>query len=56
MHNLNLIYLSELSLNSDCAPFSEENYFHEIELYGELNRFMDITDLNEMDESLWNEI
>ena len=47
MHNLNHIYLSELSLNSDCAPFFEENYFHEIELDGELNRFMDITDLNE---------
>jgi hypothetical protein len=56
MPYINNIYLSALSLNSDCDPFFEENYFHHIELDGELIQFMDMTDLNEMDESLWKEI
>jgi hypothetical protein len=47
MHNSDKIFLSNFSQNSDFDPFFEEEYFQDIELDGELSRFMDMTDVDE---------
>jgi hypothetical protein len=50
MHNSDKIHLSKFSQYSDHDPFFEEDYFHDIELDGELNQFLDMTDLDEPED------
>ena len=55
MHNSDKIYLSKFSYHSEDDPFLEENYFQDIEFDGELNHFMDMTDLDEPGDMFWDE-
>jgi hypothetical protein len=55
MHNSDKIYLSKFSYQSDFDPLLNEDCFQDIELDGELNQFMDMTDLDEPGDILWDE-
>ena len=55
MDNSDKINLSKFSQYSDYDPFFEEDYFQDIELDGELNQFMDMTDLDEPEDMFWDE-
>ena len=55
MHNSDKIHLSKFSQYSDHDPFFEEDYIHDIELDGELNQFLDMTDLDESGNFFWDE-
>ena len=55
MHNSDKIHLASISQYADYDPFFEEEYFQDLELDGELNQFLDLTDLDDPGDSFWYE-
>ena len=55
MHYSDRIHLSKFSYHSDDDPFFDEDCFQDIEWDGELNQFMDMTDLAEPGDLFWDE-
>ena len=48
-------FFSKLSQDSDSDPFFEEDYFKDLELDRELNRFLDMNDFDQTGDIFWDD-
>lgn len=50
MYESDRVYLSKFSQTDDNDPYFEEDYFQDLELDGEFNQLLDVTDLDGTDD------